>query len=99
MQGEITGGADRAVSFTVSNYGGPARYRVVATVGGDVLARVEPPAIDLAANGEQRVTVWLPASTIAAAGTSLELLVVVSSDDPSQPSENGAVLRLTVTQP
>ena len=74
------------------------RYRVTATVGAEVLTRVEPPAVDLATDSEQRVTVWLPARTIAAAGTSLELLVMASSEDPDQSSTNSAFLRLARRQ-
>jgi hypothetical protein len=96
---EVRAGADRPVAFALRNYGGPARYRVTATVGGEVLTRIEPPVVDVAANREQRVTVWLPARTIAVAGTDLELLVVASSEDTSQPSANSAFLRLAVVKP
>ena len=95
---EITGGADRSLAFVLRNHGEPGRYRVTATVGGEVLTRVEPPVVDLAATSDQRVTVWLPASTFAAGRTSLELLVVASSEDPNRPSMNSAILRLAVLQ-
>jgi hypothetical protein len=95
---EITGGADRAIAFLLKNYGEAGRYRVTATVGGEVLTRVEPPVLDLAASGEQQVMVWLPARTIAATGASVELLVVASSDNPNRPSMNSAILRLVVLQ-
>jgi hypothetical protein len=93
---EVNAGADTPIAFTVRNHGGRGRYRVTATVGGEVLTRVEPPVLDFAAPGEQRVTVWLPARTIAAAGTSLELLVVASSEDQNRPSWNSAFLRLAI---
>jgi hypothetical protein len=93
---EISGGADRPIAFVLRNYGGMARYRVTATVGGEVLTRVEPQIVDLAATSDQQVTVWLPARTIATAGTSLELLVVASADGPDQPSLNSAILRMRV---
>jgi hypothetical protein len=93
---EVQAGADTPIGFILRNYGERARYRVIATVGGEVLTRVEPPALDLALNGEQRVTVWLPARTIAAAGTSLELLVVAASEDQDRSSANSALLRLGI---
>jgi hypothetical protein len=45
------------------------------------------------------VTVSLPARTIAAAGASLELLVVASSEDQNRPSWNSAFLRLGIVKP
>ncbi len=96
---EVSAGADRPLAFIVRNYGGPARYRLTATVGGQVLPRVEPPALDLAPESEQRVVVWLPAQTIATAGTRLELLLVASSEDSDQSSTNSAILRLDIVKP
>ena len=69
---------------------------MTATVGAEVLTRVEPQTVDLAPNGDQHVTVWLPARTIAAAGTSLELLVVASSESSAGASANSAFLRLGI---
>jgi hypothetical protein len=96
--GEVSVGSDRPLGFTVRNYGGPAHYRLTATVGGQVLTRIEPPAVDLAPDAEQRVVVWLPAQTIATAGTRLELLLVASSEDPDQSSTNSAILRLDIVK-
>ena len=96
---EVRAGSDAPIGFILRNYGELARYRLTATVGAEVLTRVEPPAVDLAADTEQRVTVWLPARTIAAAGTSLELLLVASSEDMNQSSTNSALLRLAVVKP
>jgi hypothetical protein len=96
---EVRPGTDAPIGFILRNYGGPARYRLTATVGAEVLTRVEPPAVDLGTDSEQRVTVWLPARTIAAAGTSLEMLVVASSEDANQFSTNSALLRLAVVKP
>ena len=93
---EINAGADTPIAFIVRNYGGQVRYRVTATVGGEVLTRVEPPMLDFANAGEQRVTVWLPAQTIAAAGTNLQLLVVAESEGGNQLSWNSAFLRLGI---
>jgi von Willebrand factor A domain-containing protein 7 len=96
---EVRAGTDAPIGFILRNYGEPARYRLTATVGAEVLTRVEPPAVDLATDSEQRVTVWLPARTIAAAGSSLEMLVVASSEDPNESSMNSALLRLAVVKP
>jgi len=96
---EVSAGADRPLAFILRNYGGSARYRLTATVGGQVLTHIEPPVVDLAPNSEQRVTVWLPTRTIDTAGSSLELLVVASSEDPDQSSTNNAILRLEIVRP
>ena len=95
---EVKAGADAPIGFIVRNYGGPARYRITATAGGQVLTGIEPPVLDFTTSGEQRVTVSLPSRIIAAAGTSLELLVVAASEDQNQPSMNSAFLRLAIVQ-
>jgi hypothetical protein len=95
---EVNAGADTPVEFILRNYGARARYRMTVTVGAEVLIRVEPPVLDLATDSEQRVTVWLPARTIAAAGTSLDLLVVAASEDQNQSSANSAFLRLDIVK-
>ena len=95
---EVKAGADTPIEFIVRNYGGRVRYRVTATVGGQVLTGVEPPVLDFATTGEQRITVSLPARTIDAAGTSLELLVVAASEDQDRPSMNSAFLRLGIVK-
>ena len=82
---EVNAGADTPIAFIVRNYGGRVRYRVTATVGDEVLTGVEPAVLDFATSGEQRVTVLLPARTISATGTSLELPVVVASEDQNRP--------------
>ena len=82
------------MEFIVRNYGGPARYRVTATAGGEVLTGISPSVLDLSTSGEQRVIVTLPARIIAAARTRLELSVVASTEDQNQPSWNSAFLRL-----
>ena len=96
--GEVKAGADTPIEFIVRNYGGRVRYRVTSTVGGKVLSGIEPPVLDFAANGEQRVTVLLPTQTIAAAGTSLELHVIAESEDQNRPSWNSAFLRLGIVK-
>jgi hypothetical protein len=95
---EVKAGADAPIEFIVRNYGGPTRYRITATAGGQVLTGIEPPVLDFTTSGEQRVTVSLPSRTIAAEGTSLELLVVAASEDQNQPSMNSAFLRLAIVQ-
>jgi von Willebrand factor A domain-containing protein 7 len=91
---DITAAIDTPLTFIVRNHGQRARYRVVATVGAEVMKRVEPPIVELAANSETRVNVWLPA-TIAVAGKTIELLVVASTDDSASPSMNSALQRVT----
>lgn len=92
----VKSGEDTPLTFVVRNHGARARYRVVATAGAEILKRVEPAVVDLDANSEQPVTVWLPAATVDAAGASLELLVVASRDDPALSSGNSVIQRLSV---
>ncbi|HET7220931.1 MAG TPA: hypothetical protein VFJ02_22915 [Vicinamibacterales bacterium] len=92
----IKAGEDTPLTFVVRNHGAKARYRIVATVGAEILKRVEPPIVDIDANSEQGVNVWLPAATIEAAGASLELLVVASSENPSSSSANSAFHRVSI---
>ena len=94
----IRAGQDTALSFIVRNHGQRARYRIVATVGAEIMKRVEPPIVELDANTERRVDVWLPAATIGAEGTSLELMVVASSDDPASSSANSAFHRVSIVR-
>ena len=49
---EVRAGGDAPIEFMLRNYGESARYRVTATAGGEVLTRVEPPVLALAANAE-----------------------------------------------
>ena len=97
--GVIKGGSDAPMSFIVRNHGERARYRITATAGGEVLKRIEPVTVDLEPGTERRVTVWLPAATIAASNGSLELIVVAALDDKTQASFNSAFQRVTVGQP
>jgi hypothetical protein len=92
----IAAGRDAPVTFTVRSHGRGGRYRITATAGGEVLTRVEPPFVQLGERSEQRVTVWIPAATIAAARGSIELMAVASSDDAGLTSYNSAMQRLTV---
>ena len=94
----IRAGQETSLSFTVKNHGPRARYRVTATVGAEILKRVEPPMVEIEEKGERRVTVWLPAAAISAAETSLELLIVASSDEPTQTSSNSAFQRLSIVK-
>ena len=77
----IAGGAQTPMSFIVRNHGGRASYRITATAGGEILKRIEPPVVELEERTERRITVWLPAATVAAARDSLELMVVASTED------------------
>ena len=95
---EVNAGADTPIACIVRNHGERARLRVTATVGGKVLTRVEPPMLDFTAPGEQRVTVWLPAQTVAAAGTSVELMVAAQSEDKNRASSNSAFPRLGIVK-
>ena len=88
---EITTGKDTPLTFIVKNHGARARYRIVATVGAEIIKRVEPPIVALETGSERRVNVWLPAAIIGTSGRSLELLVVASSDDPGSWSANSAL--------
>lgn len=92
----IPAGRDAQVAFVLRNHGTRARYRIVATAGAEILKRVEPAVVDLDAHREQRIVVWLPAATVDAAGTSVELVVVASREDPALSSGNSAIHRLTV---
>ena len=94
----IRAGQETSLSFTVKNHGPRARYRVTATVGAEILKRVEPPIVEIEEKGQQRVTVWLPAATTSSAEASLELLVVASSDEPTQPSSNSVFQRLGIVK-
>lgn len=58
----------------------------------------QPPVVEIDEKGERRVTVWLPAAAISAAETSLELLIVASSDEPTQTSSNSAFQRLSIVK-
>ncbi len=90
---ELTSERDTPLAFIVKNHGARARYRIVATVGADVMKRVEPSLVDIDADSESRVSVWLPAS-IAVAGTTIELLVV-ASDEAASLSTNSALQRVS----
>lgn len=92
----IPAGRDAPVAFLLRNHGTRARYRIVATAGAEILTRVEPAVVDLDAHREQRIIIWLPAATVDAAGTSVELLVVASREDPALSSGNSAIHRLAV---
>jgi len=95
---EVNAGADTPIAFTVRNYGGRVRYRMTATtVGAQFLTGIAPSVLDFATNGEQRVTVLVPARTIAAAG-SIELMVVAESEDKNRRSWNSAILRLGIVK-
>jgi hypothetical protein len=99
-QDELKAGEDAALAFIVRNHGPRARYRIVVTVGAEMMKRVEPPLVELDPDTEQPITVRLPAATIDAAGTSLELVVVASRDDQASASfsANSAIQRLTVVK-
>jgi hypothetical protein len=90
----IAGGAQTPMSFIVRNHGGRTRYRITATAGGEILKRIEPPLVELDERTERRITVWLPAATVAAAAGSLELTVVASTEDMT--SFNSAFQRVTI---
>jgi hypothetical protein len=96
--GTVKAGEDVALVFTIKNHGAPARYRITATVGGEVLKRVAPRIAEIDRNGEQRVNVWLPAATTAAIGTTLELLVVASGEGPAESSANSVLQLVNVVK-
>jgi hypothetical protein len=95
---ELKAGRDAPVPFTIRNHGGRARYQITALAGGEILKRIEPPTADIAEKGEVRIVVWVPARTLAAAGTSLELLVVAANDAAAEPSSNSALQRLSIVR-
>jgi hypothetical protein len=87
---EIKAGTDTPLMFVVRTHGTGARYRLVATVGAEIMKRVEPAVVELEPNSERRVSVWLPA-TIGTPGTTIELLVVASSEGSAARSSNSAL--------
>jgi hypothetical protein len=94
----IEAARDSVLAFTVRNYGPRARYRITAMVGAEILNRVQPASAEIDQNGEQRVNVWVPAGTIAAAGASLELLVVASTEASTPASSNSALQQLSIVK-
>ena len=95
---ELKAGRDAPVPFTIRNHGGRARYQITALAGAEILKRIEPATADIPAKDDARIVVWVPARTIAAAGTSLELLVVAANDAAAEPSSNSALQRFTIVK-
>jgi hypothetical protein len=93
----INAGTETPVTFIVRTHGKGGRYRIVATVGAEIIKRVEPPVVELEPNSERRVSAWLPV-TIGTSATTIDLLVVASSDDSASRSMNSALQHINVVK-
>jgi hypothetical protein len=89
-------GREMALPFTVRNLGQAGRFRVTALADGQLVTRVEPEMLEIAAGAEGRVTVFLPAPQAADVGKAIEVRVVASLEDSTEMHYNSGVQRVTV---
>jgi hypothetical protein len=91
-------GLEVALPFTIRNLGARGRFRVTALAGGELVERIEPGILEIAAGSEARVTVVLPAQTAADVGREIEVRVVASQEDSAEPHVNSGVQRVLLVK-
>jgi von Willebrand factor A domain-containing protein 7 len=97
LQASLHSGSEGRAAFTIRSAGPAARFRIVAFGGPVLVTRVEPAILDLDANAEQQIWIWLRAPADVPAGTETDLMVFASSDGP-RPTSNSAVTRLSIRE-
>jgi hypothetical protein len=81
------------MTVSVRSIGAPAQLQIVAVLDATVL-RVEPTALQLAANESRDVTVW---ADVPAGRTPLSPAIVVTAEEPTDPAAaNSATIQVTL---
>ena len=89
---------DSTIMFVVRNHGARARFRMTALADGQLVARVEPATAEIEQGGEQRVTVFVPASAAATSDSEIEIRLVASQEGSKDLHFNSGVQRVLVVR-